>query len=165
MPAPPHHVLGISSQATESEIKKAYRELAKKWHPDKYPGKEAYATEQFKRIQEAYETMLIELGNPTGPSENPYSSSRFQNTGTFRQPFAGGVHQNIPQFTSRNGFGVRMPTGQRRSVPTGNTFTRPNIGTCNQNACATGPVIFPGNFHPSHMSFEMLQQLRQARGT
>lgn len=48
--------LGISPNATESEIKKAYRELAKKYHPDKNQGNKE-AEEKFKEISEAYEIL------------------------------------------------------------------------------------------------------------
>lgn len=48
--------MGVQKNATESEIKKAYRELAKKYHPDLHPGdKEAEA--KFKEINEAYEVL------------------------------------------------------------------------------------------------------------
>src|SRR5690242_17648949 len=46
-------VLGVSSSATNDEIKKAYRKLAAKHHPDKNPGDKS-AAERFKGISEAY---------------------------------------------------------------------------------------------------------------
>ena len=52
-----YEVLGVGRQASASEIKKAYRKLAVKWHPDKNPGNEATASERFKAIAEAYETL------------------------------------------------------------------------------------------------------------
>jgi len=49
-------VLGVSKTATEDEIKKAYRKLAKKYHPDLHPGdKEAEA--KFKEVNDAYEVL------------------------------------------------------------------------------------------------------------
>ena len=51
-----YEVLGISKSATEKDIKKAYRELAKKYHPDKTPDNKA-AEEKFKEISEAYEVL------------------------------------------------------------------------------------------------------------
>ncbi|GAB4263891.1 MAG: DnaJ C-terminal domain-containing protein [Candidatus Promineifilaceae bacterium] len=51
-----YQILGVSRQAKKSEIKKAYRKLAQKYHPDKNPGDKA-AEEQFKRINEAYEVL------------------------------------------------------------------------------------------------------------
>jgi chaperone protein DnaJ len=48
--------LGVSPNADVNEIKKAYRKLAVKWHPDKNPG-DKNAEEQFKKITEAYEVL------------------------------------------------------------------------------------------------------------
>jgi len=48
-----YRVLGVSEDATEAQIKKAYRGLAKKYHPDANPNNDA-ATERFKEIGEAY---------------------------------------------------------------------------------------------------------------
>lgn len=50
-----YEVLGISKGASEQEIKKAYRKLAKKYHPD--VNKEADAESKFKEVQEAYEVL------------------------------------------------------------------------------------------------------------
>ena len=49
-----YDILNISNQATEKEIKSAYRSLAKENHPDKYPGDKT-KEEHFKQINEAYE--------------------------------------------------------------------------------------------------------------
>lgn len=49
-----YSVLGLQKSATEEEIKRAYRTLALKWHPDKNPDNIAEAEEKFKEIGEAY---------------------------------------------------------------------------------------------------------------
>jgi molecular chaperone DnaJ len=51
-----YSVLGVSRSASADEIKKAYRKLAMKYHPDKNPG-DKKAEEQFKEISEAYEIL------------------------------------------------------------------------------------------------------------
>ena len=50
-------ILGIKKDATEAEIKKAYRKLALKWHPDKNPNNREEAEEKFKKINEAYSVL------------------------------------------------------------------------------------------------------------
>ncbi|AVX20006.1 MULTISPECIES: molecular chaperone DnaJ [Carboxydocella] len=51
-----YEVLGVGRNATEEEIKKAYRKLSKKYHPDLNPGDKS-AEEKFKEINEAYEVL------------------------------------------------------------------------------------------------------------
>lgn len=51
-----YEVLGVSKSASEDEIKKAYRQLAKKYHPDLNPGDKA-AEAKFKEANEAYEVL------------------------------------------------------------------------------------------------------------
>ncbi|XP_041367531.1 dnaJ homolog subfamily B member 6-like isoform X2 [Gigantopelta aegis] len=52
-----YDVLGVQKNSTTKEIKKAYRRLALKWHPDKNPGKKEEAEKKFKELAEAYEVL------------------------------------------------------------------------------------------------------------
>ena len=61
-----YSVLGITRDATDEEVRKAYKSMAVKHHPDKvsYLGEEAQkaAQEKFIKIQEAYEQIKLERG-------------------------------------------------------------------------------------------------------
>lgn len=54
-----YETLGVSREATADEMKKAYRKLAVKYHPDKNPG-DAAAEAKFKEISEAYDVLKDE---------------------------------------------------------------------------------------------------------
>lgn len=62
----PYSVLGLKSDATDEEVKKAYRRLAMKYHPDRVENLgdavRRNAEEQFKKINEAYETIKVARG-------------------------------------------------------------------------------------------------------
>ena len=76
----PYKVLGVSANASDEEIKRAYRELAKKYHPDNYvnnPLKDL-ADEKMKEINEAYDKIIDErrkFGNSGYNSSSSRSSS------------------------------------------------------------------------------------------
>ncbi len=65
----PYQVLEVSRNATDREIKKAYRTLSRKYHPDSYvdPVKKEEAEEKFRQVQEAYNQIVDERsGKSTG---------------------------------------------------------------------------------------------------
>lgn len=81
----PYRILGVSPTATDAEIKTAYRELAKKYHPDNYSGSPIadLAGEKMKEINEAYDTVVAERKRQKkNPGEAPqYQSADYSNPG------------------------------------------------------------------------------------
>ena len=75
----PYKVLGVSRDAADDDIKKAYRALARKYHPDNYAGSDLadLAGEKMKEINEAYDTIQRERANKgnTGSSQGGYQYS------------------------------------------------------------------------------------------
>lgn len=65
MVANPYEVLGISPNASNDEVKKAYRELSRKYHPDSYVDNplSELAEEKFKEVQEAYDQIMKQREN------------------------------------------------------------------------------------------------------
>ena len=79
----PYKVLGINRDASDEDIKKAYRTLARKYHPDNYAGRDLadLAEERMKEINEAYDTVVKErAAGRSGTSGSGYYYSPGQNT-------------------------------------------------------------------------------------
>jgi len=74
----PYKVLGVSPDATDDEIKQAYRALAKKYHPDRNPG-DQQAAKKMQEINAAYE----QIKNP----------EKFRGASGYGDPFAGSWQQ------------------------------------------------------------------------
>lgn len=107
----PYEVLGVSRDASEEEIKKAYRSLSRRYHPDanvNNPNK-AQAEEKFKRIQEAYQQIMKERTEGGGYGASGYSGSGYGNYGYGSQGYGrreeGGYGGGFGSFGGFGGFG------------------------------------------------------------
>ena len=100
----PHKVLGVSPNATQDEIKKAYRRLAKKYHPDLNPGDEN-AANKMNEINQAYDMLMnpnkyqrqqaSSYGSYSQQTGNPYQQGRTYRTYTYGGPFGGWTYTNV----------------------------------------------------------------------
>ncbi|KAF9409909.1 hypothetical protein HW555_010841 [Spodoptera exigua] len=84
-----YNVLGVSKEASTGEIKKAYKRLAVKYHPDKNPTEEAH--KMFVKITEAYEA----LKDPEKRSGNQYSFSHKSKPFTLRKKYDSLLHDGL----------------------------------------------------------------------
>lgn len=82
-----YQTLNLSPNASSSEIKKAYKTLAMKWHPDKNPENAEEATEQFKKIAEAYDVLGNEEKRRTYDSNGFFDSNFSSNSNTSQSNF------------------------------------------------------------------------------
>lgn len=73
----PYQVLGVKPDASDEEIKRAYRELARKYHPDNYQNNPLadLAEEKMKEINEAYDAVTKQRSGGQSYSSGGYSSS------------------------------------------------------------------------------------------
>src|SRR5215813_7417557 len=111
-----YQILGVARSASDEEIKKAYRRLARKYHPD--VSKEKNAEEKFKEVQEAYEV----LRDPEKRAAYDQLGAQWKSGEQFRPPpdwgqgfeFSyGGGHEEASGFSDffANLFGARSPFG------------------------------------------------------
>lgn len=100
-----YEVLGVDRSASESEIKKAYRTLSKKYHPDLNPD-DKEAEENFKKIAEAYETL-----------SNPEKKANYDRFGHNQPNQNGNPFTNMDDIFRNFGFGGGNPFGFRPNGP------------------------------------------------
>jgi len=96
-----YQILGVPRNATQDQIKKAYRKLAMEYHPDRNPGKEKWANDKFKAINEAFGV----LGDP----EKRGQYDQFGTVGNvgdiFGSPFTRSTFEDLMQDFGGSGLG------------------------------------------------------------
>ena len=112
-----YDILGVARDADADTIKKAYRKLARKWHPD--INKDDKASERFAEIQEAYDILSDE--------EKRKQYDRFGHVGVGAGPFGGGGGQSWGWDTSGGVGGGVGPNGVRGAGGTGGAG--PDLGS------------------------------------
>ena len=87
----PYKILGVSPNASDDEIKEAYRELAKKYHPDKYKDNPLgdLAAEKMKEVNEAYDLIKKQRAGGAGQSSSYSSSSSYGSSAGYQQSYSG----------------------------------------------------------------------------
>lgn len=117
-----YNILGINKNASDEEVKKAYRKLAIKWHPDKNPDNQKEAENKFKEISEAYEVLKDKTKRNTydrfGKDGLKNESSGFGHS--FNNMPPNDIFKNF--FGTEDVFSVNMDNNVHRK------FTRVNFG-------------------------------------
>ena len=118
----PYKILGVSPNASDDEIKKAYRELSRKYHPDANSGNPLadLAEEKFKEVQTAYSRIM---DMRSGKSADGYSR------GT----------QGYSQGTQNYGQGYNQNYNRQRYEQYGSGYGRGPYGN-NLDNCSTGNI-------------------------
>jgi len=138
-----YQLLGIDKKATTEEIKKAYRKLALKWHPDKNPNNKTQAEEKFKKISEAYAVLSDQ------EKRNQYDT--YGSADQFRQKYSQeDIFRNFDLNDLLRGFGFDFggSGGRTRSGSGGGTRRR---GTAQQGFDPFADLFGGGGQSYGHM--------------
>lgn len=151
-----YKTLGVSKTATDDEIKKAYKKLALKWHPDRNPPeKKLEAEKEFKKVSEAYEVLSDKakkdiydqfgeqgLKNGSGPQNG-------EQFGAFPEAFGSGNMPGGRTFNFRSGGGGSG--GFTASDP--NDIFRSFFASMGSDGSPNYGGALPGGFNPFGASF------------
>ena len=146
MMSDPYQVLGVSRDASDEEIKKAYRQLSRKYHPDaniNNPNK-AQAEEKFKDVQQAYEQIMREkeegyrggstgYGGYGGSSYGGYGNGSYGNGSYGNGNYGNGGYQREDGDFGWGPFGSFWGRLWQPAEPSGELFpgdSHPSAGGC-----------------------------------
>ena len=165
----PYRVLGVTRDASDEEIKKAYRKLSRKYHPDaniNNPNKDQ-AEEKFKEVQQAYEQIMKEreygsngdtfggFGDFTGKQQSTY-----QDEEALRRQAAANYIQNGHYQEALNVLGgLNQRNGQWYYLS-----SMANMGTGN-NVTALAHIREAVRLEPGNVQYKMLLQRMEGGGT
>lgn len=104
----PYEVLGVKETASKDEIKKAYRELAKKYHPDQYGANPLrdLAEDKMRELNEAYDYLM----------KNTSDSSNFNSGGNYGGGYGNSSYQSIRVDIQNGDFGAAESKLNRMNV-------------------------------------------------
>jgi curved DNA-binding protein len=127
MPRDPYEVLGVNRTGTQDDIKKAYRKLAREFHPDRNPGDKS-AESKFKEVQDAYEILNDEQKKQqydqfgfAGPQQgNPFAQGAgagFDGSQMDLNDILGGMFGGRGRSRTRRGRAAPEPTMVTMTIP------------------------------------------------
>ena len=113
----PYTVLGISENASDDEVKRAYRDLSRKYHPDSYvdnPLKDL-AEDRFKEVQEAYDTIMKQRSGGYGGRSYAQGSGYQQSHSGYQSGYAEDRYQQVYNYINLRQYSSAM--SELNSVP------------------------------------------------
>lgn len=156
----PYSILGVSRDASEEEIKKAYRKLSKKYHPDANidnPNKELL-TEKFKQVQTAYQQIMDEKRGKT--TYQNYSQGGYSQYGANTYS---NIYQDIVNAINRNDLHTALRLLDQCSTKNDQWFYLSAIvnSRLGNDILALEHIQVAINMNPMNMQYQMLYRQLQ----
>ncbi|MEI7636588.1 MAG: DnaJ C-terminal domain-containing protein [Syntrophus sp. (in: bacteria)] len=139
-----YQLLGVDKKAGTEEIKKAYRKLALKWHPDRNPNNKNQAEEKFKKISEAYAVLSDQ------EKRNQYDT--YGSADQFRQKYSQeDIFRNFDLNDLLRGFGFDLGGSGGRTTRTGSGGGSRRRGAAQQGGDPFADLFGGGRQSYGHM--------------